>query len=190
MKTKINDTYVIILSIVIIALFISINIYMENDNKWNEHVKWGEINIPPTEERASGLFEYEFNTIIGKELIVYDSGSGEISGNFSKMNNTLIFSDVSLTIIDINEEYLKALMVPSDIPVGKYCLFTVQTSLQEEYEHNVSCNDEYIAWDDVYNSEDILIFGVSFNQVGLNNITIQIGTEKNNFKLEWTVNVR
>ena len=190
MKTKINDNFIIILTIVIIALFVSINIYMEKDDKWNENVSWFEINIPPDEEIKPGLFNYKIETATGEEIIAYDLPSGDMSGNYTKIGDTLFFSEMSLTIIEISGEHLKALLVPTEITPGKYCLFTVQTSLQGDYECNITCNDEIIAWDEVYSSNDLLIFGVSFDQRGSNSINVDIETENENYKLEWTVNVR
>ncbi len=186
-----RDMYVISSAFIIIILFLSINIYTETKYDWDQYVKWEEIYITTPEKIANtSLYKYMIETPFGRENLTYDSNSAGVVGNFTRIDNTLLFSHMSITLIDINERYLKALMIPSDLPQNTYCLFNVYVNLEDNYQYNIYSDEENFTWDNIFSSKQRFIFGLNFRSAGTHNISVEIHTADNDYNLEWVVNVR
>lgn len=184
-----RDTSVALTAIVIIAMFISVNIYTENRDTGGEFVRWGDVYCEPAATESGNIYDFQIETLLGYETVSYDAGADDLTGDFVRLNRTLLMGGASVTVTDVDATHLKGLMVPSDVPVNSSALFGIFVNLQDDYSCEILVNGNAAEWDIVGQTAEGVVVGIFFDSSGTKDISVNIKTDRNDYYLGWTVNV-
>jgi len=184
----IKDNYVIMIATIIIIFSVSTNIILWVPLSGTNSLKWQEMIINPEKTNNEEELKYIINDNMTQYTVLYNITSEKISGNYSRINNTIHFTDRSFTIIQINEKRLKLFCLPTYGLIGNSYKFSAILNIRGPFDYKILHNgDEITGWNTTHISQDLLTFNINFKQKGKNLVTLEVTQKDENYKIEWFI---